>query len=695
MTSSRSRLAAVLFADIVGYSDLTARDEARAMKLVRAFHRASRSSVSRFGGRVVKFMGDGVLAEFPSTRAAVGAAAALREAFERRASEEDLGEVALRSGIHAGDVVTSEGDILGDGVNTAARLHEVAEPGEILVSDAVYLQLRQRREIEFEPRGERELKGVGRVKVYAATPSGTIELEPAERRNGDGTSARRVVAAAVAAAVVIAVVAGGFLLGGRSGEEIDRSIAVLPFETIGENADPTFTEGIHGDVLTRLSTVSGLEVISRNSVIRYREPERSLDEIARELDVAWVLQGEVQQVGDRVQVNARLVDAREDRQVWAQDYRRDLTAENLFEIQHEITLEIIAALEAHLTREERLAIESTPTGNLEAYRLYVQGRGFVDQRTEDALRRGVEYLERAIDEDGGYALAWAGLADALALLEFYGYGAPEATVDPMYAARRAVELDPRSGEAHASLGIVLSLRQRGPEALAALERAVELRPAYAEAYIWLGWVQLMIGRPEEALESARRAADLNPLGPAIRAYLAEALLANGDARGALVESRRSMEMQPEYGLPRFMEGLSLHHLGRTGEGISAYSEVLRLVPPAGTPTHAEIRAALAVGHVAAGDSRSAREILDRIAAAAHPFSAGLVHAALGEEDRAFAAFARVRDWGSLSNELARYYFPDVLGPLRSGPRYRELLRRIDAAWGLEPDGSLAAGPSGR
>lgn len=686
MSHQSSRLAAVLFADIVGYSDLAARDEALALRLLRSFQAASRAAIPRFGGRVVKFLGDGVLAEFSSTRAAIGAAVSLGEELARRAGEGALGEPALRTGIHVGDVTASEGDIFGDGVNTAARLHAVAEPGEILVTGDVFRQLKQRREIEFEPRGERELKGVGQVEIYAASPTRAIEPE-----TGEGEAARisprRAVQAAVAIGLVAVALAGGWYLVGGGPEVTDRSIAVLPFETIGEGADPTFTEGMHGDVLTRLSGVSGLDVISRTSVMRYRHAEKSPPEIAEELGVAWVLQGEVQQIGDRVRVNARLVDARRDRQVWAEDYLHELTAVNVFEIQREITLQIVGALETQLTREEAAAIASAPTEDLEAYRLFVHGRGLLDQRTEAAIRRAMEHFERAIEQDPNYALAWVGLADALALMDFYGYPARAGAVDPIQAARRAVELDPQLGEAHASLGIHLSLRQRGPEALAALERAVELKPGYSEAVIWLSWVQLVLGRPTESLDSARRAAELNPLAPAVRVYLAEALLANGESRSALHETRRAIELQPDYGLPHYVAGLALLHLDRPAEARAAFEQTLPLVPPEGAPTHAEIQAALAVGHAASGDTARAREILDRIDALSHPFSAGLIHAALGEEDEAFASFARVRDWSTFT-EHARYFYPDVLASLREDPRHRELVRAINRAWGLEPDGSL-------
>lgn len=482
------------------------------------------------------------------------------------------------------------------------------------------------------------------------------------------------------------VVGGWHLLGGGEPAVTDRSIAVLPFETLGEEKTNAFTDGIHGDLLTRLSHISDLSVISRTSVMRYRNPEKPLPAIAAELGVAWILHGEVQEAADQVQVNARLVNARTDRQVWAESYRRELTAANLFQIQAEITKEIARALEAHLSPQEERQVERTPTENLDSYRLYAQGRGQLDQRTEQGMRRALDYFQRAIADDSSYALAWAGLADGLSLLEFYGYPTPGIALGPRQAARRALELDPTLGEAHASLGIVHSTRREGPEAVRELERAVELRPGYAEAHSWLGWMHLILGRPEEALEPMKRAATLSPLAPAFRAYLAEAYLANGRSRDALREARRAREIQPDYPLAHFIEGLVLYHLGMMAEAKAVLRDVLPVVRPGGTPSLSEVRAVLAVTHAASGDSTNARELLARIEEANHPFSAGLVHAALGEYQAAFDAFARVPTWDSFSTEHFRYFFPDVLGPLRDDPRYQELLRAVDRRWGLDPDG---------
>jgi len=251
--------------------------------------------------------------------------------------------------------------------------------------------------------------------------------------------------------LLAALVGGWFLVGAGGGTEVnDLSIAVLPFETLGQEQATVFTDGVHADVLTRLSSVSDLSVTSRTSVMRYRTSDKTLPTIARELGVTWVLRGEVQETANQVQVSARLVNARTDRQVWAQSYRRELTAANLFEIQGEITAQIALALETQLSPEEEQQVARTPTQNLDAYRFYVQGRGLLDQRTEDGMRRAGEYFRQAIARDSSYAVAWAGLADALWLFEDYGYAEPGSLLPQAgEAARRALALDPDLAEAHA------------------------------------------------------------------------------------------------------------------------------------------------------------------------------------------------------------------------------------------------------
>lgn len=466
-----------------------------------------------------------------------------------------------------------------------------------------------------------------------------------------------------------------------------RSVAVLPFENLSgaASAEP-FAAGLQDDLLTELSRISALSVVARTSVLRYRGTTKPIPEIARELGVGTVVEGGVQVAGGRLRLNVQVIDGESGAHRWAERYDRKLSASSIFDLQGELAREIAQALQAELTAgERRRSTGQERTEDLEAYRLCAQGRALADQRTPRAMYRSVEYFQRAIQRDPSYALAWSGLADALSLLEFYGHAPPSSAAGPLQAALRAVELGPELGQAHASLGIIRSFRRQGPEALAELERAIELAPSHAEAHAWLGWVHLLRGCPREALGAERRAVDLDPLAPAFRAYLAEAYLATGEPWEALREAVRAREIQPEYGLAHFMEGLVLFHLGSLAEAEVAMETALGLVPPWGTPCHAEVHAVLAVIRTAMGDHAAARARLARIDGVAHPFSRGLVLAALGDVDGALSALERVRTWSSFSVDYFRYFFPKVFGPLRDDSRWFRLCRDLDRTWGREPD----------
>lgn len=532
--------------------------------------------------------------------------------------------------------------------------------------------------------------------AFEVTPEGIVRTS--ERAAGGKSAAKGAQAStahgespAAAAAPGEGAEAAAAPRGGPEGEaaELDvRSVAVLPFQNLSgtEEAAP-FAAGLHDDLLTELSRLSALTVISRTSLMAYRATDKSAPQIGRELGVGTIVEGAVQQAGRRVRLRVQLIDVRTDAHRWAERYDRELTTENIFEIQTELAREIAEVLRAELTPEERKRFEGArvSTRDLEAYRLHAEGRRGLDQRTEEGIARAIDRFRRATDRDPDYAPAWAGLAEAVLLLRFYDYPAPEDVPDPRVAAERALELDPADAEAHASLGILHSLRQDGPAALRALRRAVELRPSHAEAHAWLGWVRLMVGSPRTASATAVRAVEIDPLAPAARAYLAEIRLAEGEAEQALREATRAHEIQPEYALACFMKGLALHHLERWTDAEQAFADALRLARPRGTPSRAEVRAALAANRAAAGDVSGAREELVRLEEAADPFSLGLARAAVGEVDGAFEAFGRVREWGSFETEHLRYFFPTALGPLRGDPRYEALIREVNRHWGVDPD----------
>ncbi len=518
-----------------------------------------------------------------------------------------------------------------------------------------------------------------------------VTLEDARRRIESSTYVGPVTAASksspnlilAAAAIVLAIAAGWFFLGmdnesttesAAPADETFRSIAVLPFDTLGQDEPTAFTEGVHVDMLTRLSLFPELRVTSRTSVMQYASQTRALPEIAAELGVAWVLLGEVQEAGNQVQVNARLVDAVEDRQVWAETYRRELTAENLFDIQGELAEQIATQLQGQLPAELRDAVVATPTGSLEAYRLYVEGRALLVNRAGDEMRRAVEFFEQAVALDNEYALAWAGMANAFALLESYGYAREDEDLATrgLDAAARALELDPNLAEAYAARGLLLADQRavEPGEAMELVQRAAELRPSYAEAHNWMAWGYLLNGYADRALESAAKAVALDPLSLEAVSNLGFAYIALGRYDEGEEESERLLTIGPDFDTGKFYAALAAIHQQRYADAREAVSGLV--IPWAGDGP----QTVLAVAHSRDGNPEAARLLLAEIEATGHPFDVGLVHAALGNRDAAWEAFGRIENWTQWTRLAAHYLFPEVLAPFREDPRWADLIGPI-------------------
>lgn len=365
---------------------------------------------------------------------------------------------------------------------------------------------------------------------------------------------------------------------GLRGHSIEPSIAVLPFDS--RSTDPEnaiFADGIHDDLLTRLANVEALKVISRTSVMEYRDTTRNLRQIADELGVATVLEGAVQRSGNNVRINVQLIDAETDEHLWARTYDRELTARNVFEIQSEISAEITYALKAALTPREKARLATVPTENIEAYRLYVAGRHNLHERELDSLLEARQQFEAAIAIDPGFAPAYAGLADAVQLLYFNHsvITADEAHRVAESALRNALELDAELADAYASLGLLkMNLPGGSPtsaqysEAEADFKRAIELNPSHARAYMWFASLRDSQGRYEEAIELNKRSLEFDPIGRIPYANLAVLYARLGRHDAALEQWLRALRIHP--GWPTLYGNISLHleKLGRLDEAVA-------------------------------------------------------------------------------------------------------------------------------
>ena len=484
--------------------------------------------------------------------------------------------------------------------------------------------------------------------------------------------------AVIAALVLMAAVAAA-LLTWHSMEDIPRSartIAVLPFATLGMEQADVFTEGMHVGVLSRLSGVHELDVISRTSVLRYRESDLSLPDIAGQLGAQWVLNADIQQGRDEVLVSVRLSDARKDRQVWAENYRRTLTATNLFQIQADIARHIIEELRAELTDVEQSRLAVLPTGNLEAYRLYRLGASRLDLRSRDDMWAAVDLFEEAIERDPDYALAWAGLGDALASLVSYRHeSGAEIMARAQNAVDRAMQLDRELAEAWTAAGNLAYLDRDGPGALDAFVRATELRPSYAQAYVWINYMNGLFGDVDAAQAAAARAIALNPMSPEAATNFAAASMTLGQQELALSEARRARELAPGWPNTRFVEGMVLYHAGRYEAAVMELRELSIPWVGMGAETH------LALSYAALGRETEARAVQQSVESGDDLYAKASLRAALDGLDAGYAALDGLEDWSDWPTLDFRGLGRSLWNPQGADPRYAEVLRAIDASWG--------------
>jgi adenylate cyclase len=541
---ARRRLAAILAADVVGYSRLLEQDEAGTLAMLKERRRDILNPlVAEHHGRIVKVMGDGVLVEFASAVNAVACAVELqkRMTVANDGTTEERRGIVLRVGINLGDVVVDGSDLYGDGVNIAARLEEMAEPGTVYVSQTVRDHVRNKVGLTFEDLGEQSVKNIAEpVRVYrvVVTKGDTRDLPL----------------------------------------PVKPSIAVLPFDNLsGDPEQQYFSDGIAEDIITDLSKVSGLFVIARNSSFTYRGRAVKVQEASRELGVRYVLEGSVRRAGNRVRIAAQLIDGTTGGHLWAERYDRDLT--DIFAVQDEVTREIVSVLAVKLTKGERRRIERRGTDNLEAYDYYLRGRELQLRRSREGNEEARPLLERAIELDPQFARAYSVLAGVHTIDYVNQWRDPpeESLRRAQELAQRAVELDDDEPEAHVVLGLV-TMRQHD-RAMAEARRALALDPNLAWAHSLLGQVLYYSGRPQDAIEPLTTAMRLDPndQDPFLH-YLAMAYFGVGRYEEAAANLKRRIVRKPDTDMSRVLLAACYGHLGRVEEAQAQWREVMRINP---------------------------------------------------------------------------------------------------------------------
>ena len=546
----KRRLAAILASDVVGYSRLMGVNEERTLAQLQAHQRELlEPSISEHRGRIVKTTGDGMLVEFASVVDALRCATEIQRSMTERNAEVPTAErIEFRIGINVGDIMSEGGDIFGDGVNVAARLEALADPGGICVSGRVQEDARGKFDIPFEDRGEQRLKNIAwpvrvyKVRLGGETPTAVPALSLPDK----------------------------------------PSIAVLPFTNMsGDPEQEYFADGVTEDLITALSRIRWFFVIARNSCFAYKGQSTDIRDVARKLGVAYVLEGSVRKAGNRVRVTAQLIDGGSGNHVWAQRYDRDL--EDIFSVQDEITETLAGAIEPELGKAERERARARRPDDLRAWDLCQRGLWHTYKRTRQDLADAQHLFRQAIEIDPGLARAYAAAEEAFFFQFVGGYvdTGEAAKADALRFAEKAVQLDGEDAFNRYALGRALTLVRRHDSAVFELRKAIELNPSFAQAHSALAMALATGGHPEEALPHIELAMRLSPQDPYFGQFLvrrAEACLFSGRVEEAVEAAERSLR-EPNIQWSRWaILAAAQAHLGRL-EGARRSIEALRILRP--------------------------------------------------------------------------------------------------------------------
>lgn len=471
------KLAAILAADVVGYSRLIGTDEEGTLAALKSLRvSVIEPLIAEHRGRVVKLMGDGFLVEFQSAVDAVKCAVAWQQGVTQR---DNATELQFRIGVNLGDIVIDGDDVLGDGVNIASRLEGVADPGGIIVSDMVYQNVHAKLDVLLEDKGVQVLKNIDspvRVWKWAAAAS--------RHENGRPCSPAQE----------------------------KPSIAVLPFENMsGDPEQEYFADGMSEDIITELARFPSLFVIARNSTFAFKGKAANIQKIGRELGVGYVIEGSVRKAGNRVRITAQLIEADTGSHLWAQRYDREL--EEIFSVQEEVSRTIASTLVSKVEQDRLESVGSRHPDDLEAYDYVLRGKMHIANYTREDIQKGARCFERAIKISPDYVDAIAWLAHCRAW-EFEGWWAedpPGSLEQAFQLARKAVGKDAANAQAHSSLAYSYLYKRQHKQAVYHFEKALDLMPCDAFTMANYGMYFMFAGEPNPGLDWIRRAEELNPL----------------------------------------------------------------------------------------------------------------------------------------------------------------------------------------
>jgi adenylate cyclase len=636
MSGEQRRLAAVMFTDIVGYSSLTQKNERLALELLEEHRRIVRPIVARHNGQEIKTIGDAFLIEFPSALDATSCAIDIQERLHERnlvATESD--QISVRIGLHVGDVVHRESDVLGDAVNVASRIEAFAEAGGICITDPVFHQVRNKISHPLAKLSEQKLKNIDLpMNLYIVSLPWQKTVSTSQ---GQISSTK-------------------------------NRIAVLPFVNISPDSnDEYLADGLTEELIYKLSLVKGLKVIARTSVMNYKKKEKKISEIGKELGVGTVVEGSVRKASNKIRVTVQLIDATTEEHLWASNYDRNI--DDIFSVQDDVTSKVAGSLS---TKFSTVAVKKD-TRDIEAYTLYLKAVERYHESTEISLREAVVLFGRAVARDSSFVRAYAGLAHTWGRLASDGYENFTVINDKAEpAARRAIGLGPDSAEAHAAMANVHGYLDRFDAAILEIERAIRINPNLSEAYVSLGVLYVNQRSLDEALTEFQRAYELDPLSYIAARFVTLTAIIVGKEALALEVLARMREVNPTN--PKVYVGFAEFYMqkGNFDQAQEMLDRARQI-----NPSEPIVRLDQGVLYALTGRRKEAGEVLNTIlndrSESNRLYGQLFIQAALNNLDEAFKALMRqveTHSWPFLIKSLP------IFEELRKDPRFPEFCRKV-------------------
>jgi adenylate cyclase len=674
MPEQNRQLAAILFTDIIGYTAMMQKDEQNALAVTRHYIATLKQTAETFHGRILNDYGDGSLCCFPSATEAVKAAVQIQEQLQQEP------KVPLRIGIHIGELFFEENKVMGDSVNVASRIQSLACANSILFSKEVFDKLRNQPEYKSVSLGKFEFKNIDEpLEIFALNNEGLI-VPKREQLSGKlkEIKKRSVRKKLLAATILLILALAAFMIYKKyltsSSFTGEKSIAVLPFENGGaDNSEEYLTDGITQDIINKLSKMSSLEkVIGWFSVRGFKKTTKTLKQIANELGVAAILTGTIQKQASKTHIIAELIEVGTNKRLWGDDFVYE--DKDILSIQSKVSSEIVTALNANISAEDRKKLVKNYTENIEAYKLYRRGRSFWDKRTRESYDSAEANYKKAIDLDPDYALAYAGLADCYT---FNQKGLPQLEAIPIASAyaNKALQLDSTLAEAQTTVAFIQShFDYDWQGAKIRFEKIIKENPNYPIAHLYYGNILLFTGNTDAGLAETRKALSLDPLSSAINHVLGRNYFFARKYDSSIQQLQKSIAMNPNFNASYAFLGYAYIQKKLFSQAI----ETLSKLPSGGFDQGRHGTLIKCYGYAAAGDKAKAIELLEKTPKeiqSMFPVNMAEIHLELGNTEGSLHDL----ELGSKNRDLAMIGLKNevIFDPLRADPRFKALIKKMN------------------